>query len=142
MMKYLKLDARHPECHGLARALVGSKCALSKPAVTSGRIGFELVQTLQDVFLVCRVDENPKWESVTPHQSIYIPIDALKLCPYVAMREGLLVKGKNENDYGFGQITKIYKGFICNLFKIKDNFYADEITLDFDLLPKGAEVVE
>ena len=23
-MKYLKLDARHPECHGLARALVGS----------------------------------------------------------------------------------------------------------------------
>lgn len=146
MMKYLKLDARHPECHGLARALVGSKCALSKPAVTSGRIGFELVQTLQDVFLVCRVDENPKWESVTPHQSIYIPLDILKLCPYVAMREGVGVVAYYDNstycDRTTGTIFNATSEGNFSFHAYGNEYGVEEIHLDLDNLPKGAEVEE
>lgn len=132
-MKYLKLDPWRSECWGLARALYGS------PVTFFGDLGSDYgVLTY-----VCEVGRGFQTSDLDMYfEPILIPFESIKLCPYVAMREGVLLKGKNENDYGFGQITKIHKGFTCNLFKIKDNFYADEITLDFDLLPKGAEVVE
>lgn len=132
-MKYLKLDPWHSECWGLARALYGS------PVTWVGNhIGDYGVLTY-----VCELLHGFQTSDLDVHtEPILIPLESIKLCPYVAMREGLLLKGKNENDYGFGQITKIYKALTCNLFKIKDNFFADEITLDLDNLPKGAEVVE
>ena len=84
-MKLLKLDARFEDARRVARCLVGSHCALFK----SGALAFELAQQLQEGFIVCRVDQDRKWESILPVDFILLPTENLKFCPFVAMRENL-----------------------------------------------------
>lgn len=129
-MRYLKLDARHPECHGLARALVGSPCK-NFDGVYSG-YDFELVGIAKGKRFL--IDSRFAIET----DSIYLPIMSIKLCPYVAMREGVRVKGVLRECEWDGTLDECNHG----LFTFDTNFEISEITLDLDNLPKGTEIVE
>lgn len=140
-MKYLKLDARHSECHGLARALVGSPVVdddcneirrLSAIEFSKGDYSFGLFYP-EGKFRGCIF-----WE-----QEITIPIDTIKLCPYVAMREGVSVLVQPWAMGHTGLINTIHSGESLEIV-VGDYgaFGLGEITLDLENLPKGAEVVE
>lgn len=84
-MAFLRLDARHPECRGLAMALVGSptndeNSRLTAVEESEGEWYFGTF-CFAGKFRGCVV-----WDDV-----VFLPLDTLKLCPYVAMREEVRV---------------------------------------------------
>jgi len=136
-MKYLKLNASYEECHGLAMALVGSPAIpmsgnlLIKDADMESLFGIDY-----DVFLTH--DQN----GYTWPEQIVIPIDTIKLCPYVAMREGLRVLFSGyvpgEGDWTDNPMLWTYE-------RIKDSdidISESRLKIDPENLPKGAEIVE
>lgn len=127
-MEVLKLDARHPECHGLARALVGS------PTITK-------FPTLFGVLENCFVTkyEARGGANFDHYVTLTLPLDTLKLCPYVCMREGVKLCGPATKDLITDAINEEWT--VGQLLTAFDNF-GDYIALDLDNLPKGAEIME
>lgn len=148
-MKYLKLDARFEECHGLARALVGSLVDYKK-------------DNDEDCFFRGIRKQIIQWSFVTDisggETQLLLPLDTLKLCPFVAFKERIKVKAKrfspdqrewsesveiNKNtidsirfNYGFCDFA------ISNDYELGFWFSKSRFELDLDKLPKGAEIVE
>lgn len=81
-MSYLKLDARHPECHGLARALVGSPLATKKPNGEDCLLVGIRRKFMHKTFVT---DESGS------EDEILLPLDTLQVCPFVANREKIAV---------------------------------------------------
>lgn len=143
-MKYLELDARHPECHGLARALVGSLCALER---VSEYLGIFTWAHSEANYPFGMINQNG---ALLQGEVVYIPLDTIKLCPFVAMREGVeLVVVSACGDKATGYIRAIdtntdyiLVGNVCFDWVENSHELSPEITLDLDNLPKGARVVE
>lgn len=135
-MKYLKLDARHPECHGLAKALVGSPVVVDRLWYKEPFLCGVSIDHENNLFAVDGRDGY--FYSVG---SINIPIDSLKLCPYVAMREGLVIACVRV----VGFIDEINSKTLCKIQTsdgVSNRMPMAKIKLDLSDLPKGAEIVE
>lgn len=138
-MKYLELDARHPECRGLARALVGSpSIQVSDHMLIKGVDTEPLFGIDYDVFIT-RDRSGYTWS-----EQIAIPIDTIKLCPFVAFREGVSVACKSVPSLAKGVIESIStnRGFTDIVIGDYGAFDIREITLDLERLPNGARIVE
>lgn len=137
-MKYLKLDAGHKECHGLARALVGSP-------IREGEIDIQLLGTCDFAGHIGFVVAVDPWNFCS-RAVILLPLDTLKLCPYVAMREGVGVVAYYDNstycDRTTGTIFNATSEGNFSFHAYGNEYGVEEIHLDLDNLPKGAEVVE
>lgn len=179
-MKYLKLDARHPECHGLAKALVGSKTKegdLFVAVVTHQQFcdsfsfyAIDRITDGEDGHIHAEMKHECGWGEAVAYSEVLLPLDILKLCPFVAMREEIMLKSKESHKelfavwgvgpssyhakdvYNFGQITRI-EGYYFDITvsggknlqiggKYTQEEFFENFTLDLDNLPKGAEVVE
>lgn len=149
-MKYLKLDARHPECHGLARALAGSRTKENGMFVAFvphqqfyDWFSFYVIDRIMDGeywAVSAEMKHECGWGEAAAYSEILLPIATLKLCPYVAMREGVSLNPCGSPlvhiSLGFDDVWRAF-------FKDSVSEYPlHEITLDLDNLPKGAEVVE
>lgn len=135
-MKYLKLDPWHSECWGLARALYGSPITWVGNHISDYGV----------LTYVCELLHGFQTSDLDVHtEPILIPLESIKLCPYVAMREGVKLKS-TINSWG-GIIHKIsVDDNGLNEFIHMTNSYTihsrSDIALDLGNLPKGAEVVE
>lgn len=133
-MAFLKLDARHPECHGLARALVGSPAGETIHA----NFCYDLVGLTANYGFIL----SNEFVELYSCGSILLPLATLKLCPYVAMKEGLNVKMVAYipcEGYSIDRGVRLSTGLIAELGV---NIDEAQFTLDLENLPKGAEVVE
>lgn len=131
-MKYLKLDARHPECHGLARALVGS------PTDHQG----QLLGVFDSAFMVVDLGDHGLRLDAEWVEVVRLPIATLKLCPYVAMREGLrvLFSGYVPCEGEWQEIPMLWINGLIHDLSI--DISTAKLKIDPNNLPKGAEVVE
>lgn len=145
-MKYLKLDARHHECHGLARALVGSPCGEAKDyhlqAVFNSKVGWTFG---------C-YDYEDKYFGFL--EEIEMPLDTLKLCPFVAMRERIPLYYSVDNGRWLHSFRctvdkiEIGESGFCLYTRVDGDVFDTHIStsgflsIDLDNLPQGAEIVE
>jgi hypothetical protein len=91
-MKVLKLT-NTPECLRIALAFIGSICTIKQDQK------YTFLSTIRDYYLCEDIDDNvleTTWD-------IFLPLESLKICPFIAMRENIVF-----NTYGhFSQIDSI-----------------------------------
>jgi hypothetical protein len=136
-MKYLKLDSQFESARKLAECLIGSECIYEGLASNlRGIIGNWFI-----------VDDTDDYTSFTHESIIKIAVDALKLCPFMAMKNGISVLSYMEDFWLVGGlISEIQNSSDVSIQIGRDGIlYAcdfDNITLDLEKLPEGVELVE
>ena len=95
-MKLLKLDARFEDARRVARCLVGSVADESwhKEITKDPKLAY-----IDDGYFVILFWDVTGMDFEIKH-TILLPIDTLKFCPYVAMREGVEVFHQETNQCG------------------------------------------
>ena len=141
-MKLLKLDARFEDARRVARCLVGS--IATKPSDPFGDYGALLcVGNEDDVFYMDQGDRN-----ITECEVVFFHIDTIKFCPFVAMREGVSVHLKNNQNDVFGDVSCIQdtKLLGCLICIDGENYILDDVTLNIAPIERGelegCEIVE
>ena len=146
-MKFLKLDAQFEGARKLAECLIGSLCNSLNDEEKADLLGLNLNRNsfmVRDAYerIFCHVTE------------IRLPLDTLKLCPFMAMKNHVNLKFEVFNGINnyilFGKVIGFEDGkilfddgkskhlFELNCFESPKN----QFTLDFEKLPDGAEIID
>ena len=127
-MRFLSLT-NTPECLALAEALTGSPIKIERKHFRS----FDILRgnRLGKFFISDFSGQN---------ESVLLPIETLKLCPFVAFRNSISITATSEDKL-------INTGLICEIHSFGFKFLGCEkvyemAKLDLCLLPKGASIIE
>jgi hypothetical protein len=146
-MKYLKLDAQFEGARKLAECLIGSECDYSWE-IEGKRT--RLIGVDKHDFIV-RLHPYNIYHTIKGEEEIPLVLDTLKLCPFMAMKNGIKVKAKcmrrDKGYQGFLGRSALIDGAIYFNLTDKDGdliteFGVCQISLDLEKLPEGVEVVE
>lgn len=133
-MKLLKLDARYKDARRVARCLVGSE--IDKHNNLCGVFDEWFFIACEEVRQSCTI------------QKIELPLDTLKFCPFVAMREGVFAHGKDSHFEYFGEIENLTSDEEYSMATIGSWSYYTKNEINLYLTPiergelEGCEIVE
>ena len=135
-MKYLKINPHYESHRKIAECLIGSPCLNERDNPFSVKDEFLLLGIHERSF-VWGISNTVK----TSKNGILIALDTLKLCHFMAMKNEIVCKIERHK---MGFPTKGIISYIdreCFEIGISTGFL-NEIALDLEKLPDGAEIVE
>jgi hypothetical protein len=142
-MKVLKLDARFEDARKIANTLIGS--ITTKPNDPFGDYGVLVyAENVRESFLL---DEGI---NLKLDDTIYLHIEELKFCPFMALREGVFVSSieawDDTTDYSLGMIFGIFDDRFYGTHPRYGDWQMAEIVLDLGPIERGelqgCEIVE
>jgi len=138
-MKYLWLDAHYDGARKVAECLIGSKVGHGDAKYYESGVLLGITSKFRFI-----LDTSMHWEEMDTDEDyeILVPLDDMKVCPFVALRNDLEIVGR---DSTFGEIWrgKVTQTIGHSLWiGAKRAYMVDTIQLNLAKLPKGCEVVE